>query len=384
MNPFSVGMAISTPEFGDEARTTLQQLPARVVFELSPIVFPVLLDRVEACRPDFLLLDASEFKDGAWKMIEQIRRSAAALRIVVLSGSSDPDRILAAMRAGVNEYLYPPLSDALRRAFERMSRETETRADGHGNGRIIGFLSVKGGCGATTLACHAAMEIQCRTGGKTLLVDLDLSSGLISFLLRRDNRYSVADAIRNVPRLDPDYWRALVSEWRPGLEVAVAPSDEFMTASHDAQELRNVLQFVRTQYAWTIADLGRGLGASAGNGLRDIDELVLVSTMDLAALHRAKVLLGLIRDAGLAKEHVHLVLNRVHGKNDISPAELERAIGAGVFATVPEDRQPLEEACAAGALLPREHPLCRRIGSIVGKLAGVAEEKQRRRFGLFR
>ena len=53
------------------------------------------------------------------------------------------------MRAGVNEYLFPPLQEPLRRALERRSVERSRRRDGSskGSGKSLAFMSAKGGCG---------------------------------------------------------------------------------------------------------------------------------------------------------------------------------------------------------------------------------------------
>ena len=57
-----------------------------------------------------------------------------------------------------------------------------------------------------------------------LLADLDVSAGMVAFLMKSVSPYSVADALNNVDRLDSSYWKALVSNGIPGLEVISAPT----------------------------------------------------------------------------------------------------------------------------------------------------------------
>jgi Flp pilus assembly CpaE family ATPase len=73
--------------------------------------------------------------------------------IIAINTSANSDAILASMRAGINEYLYPPLQENLRKALEKRSVERSRRRDGSakGAGKAFGFFSAKGGCGATTL-----------------------------------------------------------------------------------------------------------------------------------------------------------------------------------------------------------------------------------------
>jgi pilus assembly protein CpaE len=388
MYPFTIALLISTAELSEEVRAALQQLPVRVVFEMAAFdSAAVLVDKVERYRPDILLLDDAAMDGRLGELVGAVRGCQAAPRVVVLGKSSDPQRILAALRAGASEYLYPPLADALNDAFERLSTLQDRhalRAPEIQNGRTFGFLSAKGGCGATTLACHAAVEIQALTGRETVLADLDLGSGLIRFLMQAKTRYSVLDAMRNVDRLDRNYWQGLVSNGRPGLEVLSGPLDETPRDLPQSHEIRHVLRFARGQYPWLVADLGHGLNPLTWHAVEELDQLVLVSTMEIPALHRAKTIARQLRDAGFDKERLRLVLNRVPRKTDVTTEELEGALGLKVFDTVPNDYRALEQAYAEGRLLSGDHAVRQRISRISAKLAGTQRESRPKgRFKIF-
>ena len=95
--------------------------------------------------------------------------------IIALNSSADAEAILGAMRAGVHEYLFPPIAEPLRKALEKRSAERARRRESGTKGKSFGFLSAKGGCGATTLVCHVAAELG-RQKQKVLLADLDLDT----------------------------------------------------------------------------------------------------------------------------------------------------------------------------------------------------------------
>src|SRR5208283_3629211 len=128
------------------------------------------------------------------------------------------------LRAGINEYLFPPLQDTLRKALERRSNERSRRREGgtKGAGKAVGFVSAKGGCGATTMVCHFAQELG-RQNLKVLLADMDFDAGLVGFITKTKSVYSIRDAINNLHRLDIHYWRALVSNGIPGVEIVSSP-----------------------------------------------------------------------------------------------------------------------------------------------------------------
>src|SRR3989442_4340335 len=109
------------------------------------------------------------------------------------------------MPAGTNECIFPALEGNLRAALERKSEERSlSRAGVRGKGKTIAFLSAKGGCGATTIACHIAVELGRQATQHVLLADLDLTAGLIFFLIRSPPPYPELDSVAQLHHLLPD------------------------------------------------------------------------------------------------------------------------------------------------------------------------------------
>src|SRR5436190_12757547 len=162
MYPLTIGLAIENRELWDQAQATLGALPFRVIVEHQDVGdVSNFMDRLERMRPDVVLVDISGWKEPLEGLVSSIRSAAGDPMIIALNTSAEAESILASMRAGVNEYLYPPLQEPLRRALEKRSIERSRRRDGgvKGTGKSMAFLSAKGGCGATTLVCHIAAEL---------------------------------------------------------------------------------------------------------------------------------------------------------------------------------------------------------------------------------
>ena len=58
-------------------------------------------------------------------------------------------------------------------------------------------------------------------------MDLDFAAGIVRMLLKSKSRYSIMDALNNVQRLDASYWKAIVSNGIPHLEVLGGPSEVY-------------------------------------------------------------------------------------------------------------------------------------------------------------
>src|SRR2546427_7094137 len=154
MYPLTVGLAIETKELWEAVQSCIQDLPVRVLIEQQDVAdFAGFRDRVERMRPDVLLVEIARLREPLEAVVRNIRNVSADIMLVALHQSAEPETILSAMRAGVNEFLHPPLESNLRRALERKTAERMHHRDHNSpGGRTNGFLSAQGGCAATTLA----------------------------------------------------------------------------------------------------------------------------------------------------------------------------------------------------------------------------------------
>ena len=387
MYPLTIGLAIENRELWEQAQSCLSDLPFRIIVEHQDIGdVSNFLDRLERMRPDVVLIDISGWREPLEGLVTSIRGAIGDPMIVALNSTADPDAILASMRAGINEYLYPPLREPLRRALERRSAERSRRRDAgaKAGGKSFAFFSAKGGCGATTLITHVAAELG-RQNQRVLLADLDLDSGMVGFITKTKSVYSILDAVNNLHRLDIHYWKALVSNGIPGVEIVAAPLALASKQQIKDDQVRHVLGFARPHYDWTLVDLGRSLSHTAMAALEEIDEACLVTTLEVPALHQSKQIIQTLLDSGYGKNKIRLILNRAPKRLDITPAELEKMLGVPIFFMVPNDYPELYETYAEGRMLNRNSELGKQLSKLAIKLASleIEEKSPKKRFALF-
>ncbi len=358
----------------------LRQPGNQIEFDQHDSGWNSLLERVGNANPHALLLELSAVPAELNIAMRQLRCQAPRLKVVALHSDADPQMILSAMRAGVNEFLHPPFEDSLQPALGSLLNASEGDPVPTTRGKVIGFLSAKGGCGATTLACHVGSELQSVTKKNVLLADLDLTSGLLGFLMKTPGTYSVLDAVKNLSRLDESLWKALVAEHKPGLAIIPAPAAYSRWDHPDENKLRQVLQFMRTQHDWTVLDLGRSLNSIATAVLDEIDQLFLVSTLEVVALHGLKAIVHGLFQQG---EKLQVVLNRTPKTMDISIQELEKILGRSLYAALPNDYMALYQCYSGGNLLDSNTRLAQAFSSLAAKIAGVKPLKSKKKFALF-
>ncbi|HEY1221134.1 MAG: AAA family ATPase [Bryobacteraceae bacterium] len=378
MYPLTIGLAIENRLLWEQTQACLGELPFRVIVEHQDVGdVSNFLDRLERMRPDVVLVDISGWREPLEGLVSSIRAVTGDPMIIALNTSADPAAILSSLRAGINEYLYPPLRDPLRKALERRSAERSRRRDGgtKGVGKALGFFSAKGGCGATTIVCHVAAELG-RQNQKVLLADLDLDAGMVGFITKTSSVYSILDAITNLHRLDIHYWKALVSNGIPGVEIVASPLALASKMRPTDEQVRHVLAFVKPHYDWTLVDLGRSLSPICMAALEECDEAYLVTTLEVPALHQAKQITQTLLDSGFGKHKIKLILNRAPKRLDITASELEKMLGLPIFFMVPSDYPDLYETYAEGRMLNRTGDLGKQISKLALKLANIEEEKK--------
>lgn len=380
----TISLAVEDKVLWSEVHAFLDGESVQIDFEQPQAsdltAFSAAIDRSQS---DVVLIDVSVMRESLAEVIRKTRFLAPDSMIVALSTAAAAGPVLECFRAGADEYLFPPLAEGLKGALERHEAKRKDAERGSSSGKVVAFLSVKGGCGGTTLACHAAAALA-RLDQRTLLADFDIAAGMVAFLMKSKSPYSIADALNNVRRLDTSYWKALVSNGTPNLEVISAPALMVARREPQIEEIRQVLAFMRRQYQWTVTDAGTGISPSTMTALELADEACLITTPEIPALHQTKQILQKLLDVGYKQEQLRLILNRVPKRSEIRPDEIEDMLSIAPYAVFPECAAELHEAFSHGQLLPANSDMGRCTERMVRKLAGVAAPKPRLKVPFFR
>lgn len=333
-------------------------------------------------QPEVLMLELGPVLARLGNALREVRSCTPRTKIVALHSAADSDSILAALRSGVHEFVHPPWAETLVPALDRVSTRDSDENEQR-QGKVIGFLSAKGGCGATTIACHVAADLHRQSKRKVLLADMDLTSGMVGFAMKTQTPYSMVDAIHNLSRLDESLWKALVVDSKPGLSIIPAPS----SASHDSylgnDDLVQLVRFMRTQHDWVVLDLGRSLNNIVAGVYEELDQLLLVSVLEVTALHGLKTIVRRLTDIGENLDKLQLVINRTPKMMDMSTEDLAKILGRPLYAMLPNDYPSLYRAYSNGTLLAPADRLAQQFSALTAKVMGVKQANPKKKFRLF-
>lgn len=378
----SVAVALVLPPgaLRDATLYALRELKANVAHDhVGASNWNGLAEAIQPLNIEVLLFDLLALDEPALtQAISQIKSRIPHLKVIAAYPYDDPAKILMAMRAGANEFVHSPVGPALAAAFKRIPLSRVPAAAPGRRGKVIGFVSAKGGCGATTVACHVAVDLKRRTGKEVLLAEFDISTGPLNFLMKTQGQYSVSDAFDNITRLDANFWAALAAPSRTGVFVLPAPT-KLVPSDCQTERVQRVIRFMRTQHDWVVLDFGRGINPLLAAVAEELDELFLITTIDIPSLHMAKSMLRTLPGA-FDGVPVRLVLNRTQKALDVSIQEIEKIFGRPVHAVIPDDFAALYEAYANGTLLGPESSLGKYFAQIAMQLNGETATAKTKKF----
>lgn len=299
-----------------------------------------------------ILLDLDSGQEDGFKTLRKLCEQDQQACVVVASSNRDPDLILEAMRSGAADFLTMPLdrralADSLDRVIRRAATES-SEADGHG--RVISFLSAKGGCGATTLAANLAVAL-CTGASKSersvILLDLDSPGGDITAMLDIKPVYNIADVAESIHRLDMDLLKSMTVRHGSGLLCLAAAGEGENPGWLSGEQMGTILSFLRRHFD-VVMLAGGTTGETEIAAIGQAQIVHLVTTLDFLAVKRARGMLNRLRGLGVPADALQVVLNRIDRWGDVTLHDAREALDAPVVWTVPDDARTAQRAASEG------------------------------------
>ena len=160
-----------------------------------------------------------------------LRLDRPAVGVVWARDHVDVELLTLALQSGVREVVPAGDHAALAAACQRsrdVSRRMLTAAPAEDNesardGRIITVFAAKGGCGKTTLSVNLGVVLARDLGRKVCVVDLDLAFGDVAISVLLDPARTIVDALPMAGHLDVTGAASLLTTYRQGLAMLLAP-----------------------------------------------------------------------------------------------------------------------------------------------------------------
>jgi len=276
----------------------------------------------------------------------RLRLSRPALGVVLVRERVDVELLSRSLQSGVREVVpvgdYNALQAACRRSREVSRRmlsplsveETQPALDG----QIVTVFAAKGGCGKTTVAVNLGVVLARGTGRRVCVVDLDLAFGDVAISVQLDPVRTIVDAAPMAGHLDITGAASLLTRYRPGLEMLLAPVTPGDADKVSAALVAELLTVLRGMFDFVVVDTPAQFSEHVLAAMDASAHHVLITTPDVSALKNLRVTLDMLDLLSYPRQIRSVLLNRSDSKVGLSVDDVERAVRCPIAAFVPSSR----------------------------------------------
>ncbi|ABB23534.1 AAA family ATPase [Pelodictyon luteolum] len=338
-------------EVPDTLLATGQHQLTRLVGEPGDMV-----RRLTAAQPDLVFLVGFEPIESPYTLeVEKLCLALPEAAVIALHPESQPEQLLALMRAGVREVIVDSAPETLQRVIERAGLRSNGKASSRG--RVMGFVSAKGGDGGSCLAANLAVALSQEPGTRVLAIDISLPFGDLDMYLTGVNHpQDLADISAETERLDRSLIESMVQHISPTLRLIPSPASFEKTVHIEPERVSELIRIAATCYDYILLDFGSCLDQVGIWALEHLDDLAVVTSPSLPSLRRAGQLLKLSKDFDKPVSRIEIILNRAEGSVRLSGTEMEKVIGIPINRRIPSDSDALEESLLVGKPLMQVAP----------------------------
>lgn len=342
------------------------------------------VEQLGTIRPGLVLLHfCPAGMQASARLAEQVARLFPHLPLVAVGHAGDPEVMLAALRAGVKDFIDLRAAPADATAAVRrlmVPREQVKVAEPARQGKIVALLGARPGVGVTTLAVNLATAVRRRGAAEVLLLDLGLPSRDGSLYLNINPGFHFVEAVRNLRRFDQVFVQTALARHANGVSVLPLPATLGELRDISYSEALSLLDRLRAFFDLQVIDLG---GFSNPEFMAQIvkaaDHVVVVAEQSVGAIVSAAELLQELNKREIGRDDLHLVVSRFDPRLAVDAEQIAQRVDLASVGTLPDRREPLVLAVNRGAVLADDSPgdpyvlalgeLMERLGYRAGQVA---------------
>jgi pilus assembly protein CpaE len=192
--------------------------------------------------------------EGLLSRLEALKRRLPDVDLFAVSEDQSTENIVAAMQAGAAEFVPEPMRlEMLVAAFERVRTKMLGEVP-RAEGKVISFVSSKGGVGATVIAVNTAVAMSARDNCRVALIDLSLHAGDSSVLLDMLPPTTMTDVCRNLHRLDYTLLEDAFAKHDSGVSYLPAPRNPEDVGEVTGEQVLKVLEMAKGLFDYILVD----------------------------------------------------------------------------------------------------------------------------------
>jgi pilus assembly protein CpaE len=321
----------------------------------------------ERSEPDIILFNIDIYGEEGFKFAEGFGLEFTASSLVLMSSTDNKRLLQYALKVGAKDVLRLPADrDILINTiyqvlkYDRKRRELfSIQKKNRPQFKIITVFNTKGGVGKGTVSLNLAVAIQQLSRNRVALVDLDLFSGNLAVMAGVTSKPSIKDMVDDISSLDKETIDSYCVKHRSGLKIVPAPMDpefaEFIKSDH----IEIILKLLSQVFNYVVVDAPTYFSDAVIPALEMAEDIVLVTTQDLAAIQNMKQCLDLLNRLSM-RSKARIIINRAGYSGHLKIKDLENQLGLKIFEIIPSCEKEAIEAVNLGEpliLLAKNSPV---------------------------
>ena len=332
------------------------------------------LEQLMQLMPHMVLVDfESTSTETASELVVQMRGQLPQVLIVAVGRSRDPQCMLAALRAGVQDFLDVDGSiQSAQQTMKDLLRRSSSIQSSVSCAPLSVILSARAGLGASLLASHLACYLQqylrmhsAESSPSTatyetakldgLLIDLGHPSGDCSLYLNTPSEFDFMQALGNLHRFDRRLASSGLSRHINGLRLLSLPRKTDIPSDTSRSDTEGLMQRLRQFFRHVVVDLGASSPALwTSDVMRHASNIWVLCDQSVPSVVSTTEMLQQLSAQKIASEKLQLIVSRYDSQLELNAQQIAQQLDLPLLAVIPECRRELAHAVNQGQLLSSE------------------------------
>lgn len=323
------------------------------------------LTRLSQGGIDLVLLDLNLPDTQGLDTFERLRRGAADLPVVVLTGEYDESIGIKAVQAGAEDYLVKQQVDGAKLAKvvqyavarHQVYQQRARQMGSPSQSRVISLLGAKGGVGTSTLAINVATAIA-DMGKSVILAELKPSFGSLALSLQCEPTSSLAKLLE-IPgeQLDRRRIEAVLSQGPSGSRLLFASHAEKGAGELDAKQAEAIIRELSRLADIVILDLPNWPATTTMIAARLSHYVGLVTAREPLAVRCGQAAVAALHGCGVSGGLVGaIVVGQSELPLSMDTATIRAMLGCDLLGVVPPAAAACHKAYVDAVPLVLSHP----------------------------
>jgi len=378
-----LSLALFTPD-PDTAYVIDQLVAESAQFNIVITETPIppageLIAPLKRFDPEVILLDLSGWNDrdrtaGVKNDVVALAQhiQASDLRGIVIGFRKPWDLLEQAefKAAGIVDLLPLPFTSL---DLEKASYEALHRDQPVSNPNILAFLPAKAGGGCSVVILNTAAAVANQLQQKVLLLEADRRSGALAIMLDLEPHRGLPQALQQAATMTSVAWQ---EQYVDAFAMHILLAEPNHRGPNPVwADYYQLLRFVQNQYDFVFVDLPELINEASAEVVRCARGVFVVATPELPSLHMARQRCAELEVYDIPRDRVHILLNR-RERGSLPLADIEKALGRPVFATLPNDYKHVRDAIVESRLADPASPFGQSCLALARKVSGLPKSSR--------